>query len=109
MKDATTAARFDRTLRAVMWTDAFLSAAVAVLAAVASPIVAAVGLPAGARLSLAAVALGCAGLLAACGAVTAVLLAVRMQQGYYGLPAGLRLPLPKVMRPSIGGEPASGQ
>jgi hypothetical protein len=95
--------RFDRTLRVVMWTDAFLSAAVAVLAAAVSPVVAAIGLPSGVLAAFAGAALGCAGLLAGCGAMTAVLLVLRVRAGVYVLPAGLRLPLPAVMRPPVDG------
>jgi hypothetical protein len=105
----TTRPRFDRALRAVMWTDAFLSAVVAVLAAVAGPIVAAVGLPSGLTAGFATAALGCAGLLAACGALTALLLIGRMRAGQYDMPVGLRLPLPKLMRPPMGRTPAPGR
>lgn len=99
--------RFDRTLRSVMWLDAFLSAAVAVLCAVASPVVAAVGVPQRIVLALGIAAIGCAVLLAACGAVTGVLIMQRMRAGHYQLP-GLRLPLPAAMRPPIGPEDAAG-
>jgi hypothetical protein len=91
--------RFDRTLRAVMWLDAFLSAAVAVLSLIASPIVAAVGLPHAAVMGVGLAAIISAAVLAACGAVTGVLLMLRMQAGQYALPMRLRLPLPAVMRP----------
>jgi len=97
----------DRTLRSVMWLDAFLSAAVAVLCAVASPVVAAVGLPQRIVLALGLAAIGCAVLLAACGAVTGVLIMQRMRAGRYQLP-GLRLPLPAAMRPPIGPEDSPG-
>jgi hypothetical protein len=93
--------RYDRTLAAVMWLDAFLSAAVAVLCALASPVVALLGLPSGTGPVFGVAAIGCAMLLAACGAVTGVLLMLRLQAGQYRLPAGLRLPLPAAMRPPI--------
>jgi len=63
--------QFDRTLRVVMWLDAFLSAALAVLGAVASPIVAVVGLPHGVVFALGLTAIGAALLLASFGAITA--------------------------------------
>ena len=39
--------------------------------------------------------------LALCGAVTGVLLMARMNDGYFYLPDGLRLPLPAFMRPDL--------
>jgi fucose permease len=95
--------QFDRTLRVVMWLDAFLSAALAVLGAVASPIVAVVGLPRSVVFGLGLAAIGCALLLAAFGAITAGLLIVRMRAGQYRMPAGLRLPLPAGMHPPTTG------
>ena len=95
--------QFDRTLRVVMWLDAFLSAALAVLGAVASPIVAVVGLPHGVVFALGLTAIGAALLLASFGAITAGLLIVRMRAGQYRMPAGLRLPLPAPMRPPTTG------
>jgi hypothetical protein len=92
-------ARYDGTLRVVMWLDAFLSAAVTVLSVVASPLVAVLGLPHGVVLPLGFAALGCAVLLAGFGAVTFVLIGRRMAAGQYRLPAMLRLPLPSGMRP----------
>ena len=83
----------------VIWLDAFLSAALAVLAIIVSTIVAAVGLPHAVVFGLAVGAIGCALLLAALGAVTAGLLMVRMRAGQYQMPAQLRLPLPAGMRP----------
>jgi hypothetical protein len=95
--------QFDRSLRVVMWLDAFLSAALAVLGAVASPIVAMVGLPHAVVFGLGMAAIGCALLLASFGAITAGLLIVRMRAGQYQLPARLRLPLPAAMRPPTSG------
>ena len=40
--------------------------------------------------------------LAACGAVTGVLLMLRMNAGHYTMPADLRIPLPRGMVPHIG-------
>lgn len=91
--------RFDRTLRVVMWLEAFLSAALAVLAVIASPVVAAVGLPSSVAFAVGVASIGCAVLLAAFGAITAVLLVLRLRHGQYQLPPRLRLPLPAAMRP----------
>lgn len=82
-----------------MWWDAFLSAALAGLAVVASPVVAALGLPDGVLFGFGMATIGCALLLAAFGAITAVLLVLRLREGQYQLPARLRLPLPAAMRP----------
>jgi hypothetical protein len=95
--------QFDRLLRVVMWLDAFLSAALAVLGVIASPIVAAVGLPHGAVFGLGVAAIGAALLLASFGAITAGLLIVRMRAGQYQMPPRLRLPLPAGMRPPTAG------
>lgn len=90
---------FDRTLRAVMWMDAFLSVALVVVCVIASPIVATLGVPRGMLVALGLGAVVCAALLAAFGAITAALLMTRMHAGQYLLPVGLRLPLPSAMRP----------
>ncbi len=92
-------ARFDRTLRAVMWLDAFLSVALVVAGVLVSPIVAALGAAPPVRLALGVTAIVAAVLLAAFGAITAVALMLRMRAGDYLLPAGLRVPLPAPMRP----------
>jgi hypothetical protein len=84
-----------------MWLDALLSAAVAVLCAIASPVVALLGLPAGVGTTFGVAAIACAGLLAACGAITGVLLMLRLRAGQYLLPVGLHLPLPSAMRPPM--------
>jgi hypothetical protein len=93
------APRFDRTLRAVMWTDALLSAALAIVCLVASPVVAVLGVPQRVLATLAVTAVGLAALLAGCGAITALLIVLRMRRGHYLLPERLRLPFPAVMRP----------
>jgi hypothetical protein len=98
---------FDRTLRVVMWTDAFLSLAVAVLCLVASPVVAVLGLPRPVLAGFGAASLACAGLLATCGAVTGVLLALRLRGGVVGMPAGMHLPLPAGMHPPFPGDAAN--
>jgi hypothetical protein len=93
--------RYDAALRAVMWLDAMFSAAVAVLCVIASPVIAVLGLPRGVGTAFGLAAIGCAGLLAACGAVTGVLLMLRLRAGQYLLPARLRLPLPAAKRPPM--------
>jgi len=91
--------RFDGTLRAVMWMDAFLSIALTLVCMIASPVVATLGLPREVVVVLGVALIGCAVLLAAFGAITAVLIMLRMRAGQCLLPAGLRLPLPAGMRP----------
>lgn len=91
--------KHDATLRTVMWLDAFLSVAVAVLAILASPVVAVLGLPQHVVFGLGIAAIVCALLLAGFGAVTGVVLMRRMAAGNYLLPERLHLPLPSGMRP----------
>lgn len=81
--------------------DAFLSVAMVVVCVIATPIVATVGVPKGIVFALGLVAIGCAVLLAAFGAITAVALMKRMHTGQYLLPRDLRLPLPPGMRPTL--------
>jgi hypothetical protein len=102
-----TRTRYDTTLRVVMWLDAFWSVAFVLAALLAVPVSATIHAPGAARLVAGVVALVAAILLAACGAVTAVLLMARMRDGDYDLPVGLRLPLPRSMRPEIG--PVAGR
>ncbi len=83
-----------------MWLDAFLSVAIVLVGVIASPIVATVGVPPGIVLGLGLAVIGCAALLAALGAITAVALMLRLRAGQYFLPVGLRLPLPGPMRPT---------
>lgn len=66
-----------------MWMDAFVSVAVVVVGVIARPIVARVGVPRGVILALGLAAIVCAGLLAAFGAITGVLLMVRMHAWEY--------------------------
>jgi hypothetical protein len=96
-----TTRRFDRTVRTVMWLDAFLSVAIVVASIVAVPAVAILGVPDAITEAVAAVSLVSAVLLAAFGAITAVLLMLRMRAGQYFLPAQLRLPLPPPLRPPL--------
>ena len=93
--------RFDRTLRTVMWLDAFLSVGLVAVGLLACPLLATVGVPAGLRFALGLGVIVCAVLLAAFGAITAVIIMMRMRAGQYLLPIGLRLPLPRPMRPSL--------
>ena len=91
--------RFDASLRVVIWTDAALSAALALLA-VLSPVVIVLPLPSGATTGVGLAALAAALVLAGLGAVTAVLLMMRMRAGHGHAPPGLRLPLPAAMCPA---------
>lgn len=93
--------RFDRTVRTVMWLDAFLSVGLVAVGLLACPLLATVGVPAGLRFALGLGVIVCAVLLAAFGAITAVIIMMRMRAGQYLLPIDLRLPLPRPMRPSL--------
>lgn len=93
-----TTIRYDRTVRTVIWLDALLSALLVLLCVVASPVVATLGVPRGSGFVLAVALIGCAVLLAVLGAITAVLLNLRMRDGDYEL-SRVRLPLPAIMRP----------
>lgn len=92
--------RYDRTIRTVMWLDAFLSLAMVIAAIVAVPIVASVGVPPAIVRSVGIASIVCGVLLAAFGAITAVVLMLRMRDGDFLLPRELRLPLPGAMRPA---------
>ena len=96
------ASRYDGTLRVVMWLDAFWSAAATLVAIGGSLAVGLLGLPHGAQLAVGISALVAAVFLAACGAVTGVLLMLRMNAGLYTMPPDLRIPLPRGMVPHIG-------
>jgi hypothetical protein len=98
----TNGSRYDGTLRVVMWLDAFWSAAVTLIAIGGSVAVALLGLPQGAHLAVGISALVAAVFLAACGAITGVLLLLRMNAGHYTMPPDLRVPLPRGMVPRIG-------
>jgi len=84
-----------------MWLDAFLSAALAIVSLVASPIIASVGVPHSAHFAVGIAVIALAILLAACGAITVVLIALRLRGGDDLLPARLRLPIPSGMRPPL--------
>ena len=98
----TTRSRYDATLRVVMWLDAFWSAAATLVAIGGSLLVALLGLPAEAHRVVGVASLVAALFLAACGAVTGVLLMLRMNAGHYTMPPDLRVPLPRGMVPRIG-------
>ena len=98
----TGSSRYDGTLRVVMWLDAFWSAAATLVSIGGSVLVALVGLPHGARVAVGVSALVAAVFLAACGAVTGVLLMLRLNAGLYTMPPDLRVPLPRGMVPHIG-------
>ena len=97
--------RYDGTLRVVMWLDAFWSAAATLIAIGGTLIVVLLGLPHGAYLVVGISSLVAAVFLAACGAVTGVLLMLRMNAGNYMMPTDLRIPLPSVMVPHTDGDP----
>lgn len=94
--------RYDGTLRVVMWLDAFWSVAATLVAIGGTVAVALLGLPHGAHVAVGVSALVAAVFLAACGAVTGVLLMLRMNAGHYTMPPGMRVPLPRGMHPEIG-------
>ena len=100
MTDATNTRTSDRTLRVVMWLDATLSVAMVLAGVLGAPLAAVVGPTTGAVEVLAIVALVSGVLLAGFGAVTAVVLMVRMQHGVHLLPPRLWLPLPDPLRPA---------
>ena len=95
------AGSYDRSLRAVMWWDAFLSLEAALLAIVALPVVMLADLPPSIALGVGLAAILAAIVLAACGVVTAILIGIRLRLGDDLLPAQLRLPLPGWMRPTL--------
>ena len=84
-----------------MWWDAFLSLAVALLAIVALPAVMLADLPRSLVVAVGVTTIAAAVVLAACGAVTAVLIVLRWRRGEDALPEQLRLPLPRWMRPTL--------
>jgi Na+/melibiose symporter-like transporter len=91
---------YDRTLRVVMWSDAFLSVAFVLVCTVVVPVVATLGVPDAALEAVGLTAVICGVLLAAFGAITAVALMLRMRSGLMHLPPRLWLPLPGGMRPA---------
>ena len=93
------APRFDRTVRTVMWLDAFLSLGMVAVAVVVAPLAALLDVSRTVVVAIGMVSIVSGVLLAAFGAVTAVALMARMRAGDYLLPSRLRLPLPAGMRP----------
>jgi hypothetical protein len=94
--------RYDGTLRVVMWLDVFWSV-VAVLVSVAGSVaVAVLGLRHAALGAVAATTLVAAVFLAATGAITGVLLMLRLNAGHYLMPPDLKFPLPRGMHPQSG-------
>lgn len=79
--------------------DAFLSVAMVAVAFFCSPLIAVVGVPHEALFP--ALLLVCAIALAAFGAITGVVLMMRMHAGVYYLPRELHLPLPPGMSPEL--------
>ena len=98
--------RYDGALRVVMWLDVFWSVVATLVAIVGAAAVAVLGVPRGAHLAVGVTALVAAGFLAACGAITGVLLMLRLNAGHYAMPPNLRMPLPRGMHPPIGPGPA---
>lgn len=92
---------YDRALSVVMWWDAFLSLAVALLAIVALPAVMLADLSRPVVVGVGVAAILSALFLAGCGVVTAVLIGLRYRDGNDRLPERLRLPLPGWMRPTL--------
>lgn len=90
-----------------MWLGAFLSVVLTLVCAVATPIIATVGVPRGLLVAITVVGIVSAVLLAGFGAITAVVIMLRLQAGQFFLPAGLRLPLPAGMRPELSAPTAS--
>lgn len=82
-----------------MFSDAFLSVAMVVVCFFASPLVATLGVPREAFFPVAL--LVCAVLLAVFGAITGVVLMLRMHAGNFYLPDELYLPLPPGMSPEL--------
>lgn len=95
--------RYDRALRAIIWSDLLLSAVTVVAAVLVVPVLMLTPVPASARPYLVVVLLVDAVLLGGLGALGAALLMLRLRDGWSSLPPGLRLPLPRFMRPEPTG------
>ena len=98
--------KYDGTLRVVMWLDVFWSVVAVLVSILGSVLVAVLGLPRAALGTVAVVSLVAAVFLAATGAVTGVLLMLRMNAGHYTMPPDLKVPLPRGMHPPIGPDPS---
>jgi hypothetical protein len=100
--DARAMNRYDRTLRVVMWLDAFWSVAAVLVSVLGSLVVGLLGMPHSAHLAVGITSLVAAVFLAACGLATGVLLMLRMNAGEYTMPTAMHVPLPREMHPEIG-------
>lgn len=98
MRSTTT--KYDGTLRVIIWLDVFWSVAAVLVSVAGSVVVAVLGLPQAAMGAVAASTLVAGVFLAATGAITAVLLMLRLHAGNYFMPPNLKFPLPSGMRPS---------
>lgn len=94
-----TATKYDGTLRVIIWLDVFWSVAAVLVSVAGSVVVAVLGMPDGATGTLAAMSLVAGAFLAATGAITAVLLMLRLRDGHYLMPPDLKVPLPRAMHP----------
>lgn len=92
--------KYDGTLRVIIWLDVFWSVVAALVCVAGSVVVAVLGLPHAAMGAVAATTLVAGVFLAATGAITAVLLMLRLRDGHYLMPPDLKIPLPSGMRPS---------
>ncbi len=95
-----TTAKYDGTLRVIIWLDVFWSVAAVLVSVAGSVVVAVLGLPDAAMGAVAATTLVAGVFLAATGAITAVLLMFRLHDGHFLMPPDLKIPLPSAMRPS---------
>lgn len=95
-----TSSKYDGTLRVIIWLDVFWSVVAVLVSVAGSVVVAVLGLPHTALGEVAAATLVAGVFLAATGAITAVLLMLRLRAGNYFMPPDLKFPLPSGMRPS---------
>lgn len=97
MRSTTT--KYDGTLRVIIWLDVFWSVAAVLVSVAGSVVVAMLGLPRAAMGAVTASSLVAGVFLAATGAITAVLLMLRLHSGHYLMPPDLKFPLPRGMHP----------
>lgn len=83
----------------IIWLDVFWSVVAVLVSVAGSVVVAVLGLPHGAMGALTAASLVAGVFLAATGAITAVLLMIRLNAGHYLMPPDLKFPLPRGMHP----------
>ncbi|MDR7085532.1 hypothetical protein J2X11_000371 [Aeromicrobium panaciterrae] len=91
--------KYDGTLRVIIWLDVFWSVVAALVCLAGSVVVAVLGLPHAAMGAVAATTLVAGVFLAATGAITAVLLILRLRDGNFFMPPDLKFPLPRGMHP----------